>query len=50
MCEKKCGQNSIVHYLLAIHDFDLMFFIIGRLIMIALDKRVLFFIISMNFI
>jgi hypothetical protein len=22
---KKCGQNSKVHYLLAIHDFDLIF-------------------------
>jgi hypothetical protein len=24
-CDKKCGQNSKVHYLLAIHDFDLIF-------------------------
>jgi hypothetical protein len=34
---KKCEQNSKVHYLLAIHDFDLIFsFLKG--IMIALDK------------
>jgi hypothetical protein len=25
MCDKKCEQNSKVHYLLAIHDFDLIF-------------------------
>jgi hypothetical protein len=38
-----------VHYLLAIHDFDLIFsFLKG--IMIALDKWVFFSIISMNFI
>jgi hypothetical protein len=23
-CDKKCGQNSKVYYLLAIHDFDLI--------------------------
>jgi hypothetical protein len=31
-CDKKSGQNSKVHYLLDIHDFDLI------LIMIVLDK------------
>jgi hypothetical protein len=24
-CDKKCGENSKVRYLLAIHDFDLIF-------------------------
>jgi hypothetical protein len=38
---KKCGQNSKVHYLLVVHDFDL--FIFGSLIMVALDKLVLFY-------
>jgi hypothetical protein len=31
-------QNSKVHYLLAIHDFDFIFSFFERLIMIALDK------------
>jgi hypothetical protein len=37
-CDKKCGQNSKVHYLLAIHDFDLIFSFLEGLIMMALVK------------